>query len=72
MTIAGNSFREHAEANNHREALECLGALVNEDTPMNQRTIKDIHAIVLQGIDPSIAGKYRTIELPPPNILTNV
>jgi len=60
VTIAGKSFREHAEANNHREALEYLEALVNEDIPMNQRTIKDIHAIVLQGIDRSIAGKYRT------------
>ncbi len=27
---------------------------------MNQRTIKDIHAIVLQGIDCSITRKYRT------------
>src|SRR5699024_1844162 len=59
VTISGKSFREHAEANNHKEAIEYVGDLINEDLPLNQRTIKDIHAIVLQGIDRSIAGKYR-------------
>lgn len=60
ITIAGKSFREHAEANNHLEALEYVEDLINEDVPLTQRTIKDIHAIVLQGIDRSIAGKYRS------------
>ena len=59
VTIPGKSFREHAEANNHKEAIEYVEDLINEDLPLNQRTIKDIHAIVLQGIDRAIAGKYR-------------
>lgn len=60
ITISGKSFREHAETNNHKEAIEYVEDLINEDIPLNQRTIKDIHAIVLQGIDRSIAGKYRS------------
>src|SRR5690625_468947 len=60
ITISGKSFREHAEANNHLEALEYVEDLINQDVPLTQRTIKDIHAIVLQGIDRSIAGKYRS------------
>ncbi len=59
ITIHGKTFREHAEANNHKEAIEYVEELINDDTPLDQRTIKDIHAIVLQGIDRSIAGKYR-------------
>lgn len=59
VTISGKSFREHAEVNNHKEAIEYVEDLINEDIPLNQRTIKNIHAIVLQGIDRSIAGKYR-------------
>ncbi|WP_077303381.1 Fic family protein [Virgibacillus pantothenticus] len=59
ITIQGKSFREHAEANNHKEAIEYVEELINDDIPLNQRTIKDIHAIVMQGIDRSIAGKYR-------------
>jgi len=59
VTISGKSFREHAEANNHKEAIEYMEELINEDISLNQRTIKDLHAIVLQGIDRLIAGKYR-------------
>lgn len=59
VTISGKSFREHAEANNHKEAIEYVEDLIKEDIPFNQRIIKDIHAIVLQGIDRSLAGKYR-------------
>lgn len=59
ITIHGKTFREHAEANNHKEAIAYVEELINNDIPLNQRTIKDIHAIVLQGIDRSIAGKYR-------------
>ncbi|MFD1067790.1 Fic family protein [Oceanobacillus locisalsi] len=59
ITIQGKSFREHAEANNHKEAITYVEELINVESPLNQRIIKDIHAIVMQGIDRSIAGKYR-------------
>ncbi|MCT1902970.1 Fic family protein [Oceanobacillus sojae] len=59
ITIQGKSFREHAEANNHKEAIEYVEELINDNVPLSQRTMKDIHAIVMQGIDRTIAGKYR-------------
>lgn len=59
ITVSGKSFREHLEANNHKEALEYVQELIQKDSPLNQRIIKDIQAIVLQGINKSIAGIYR-------------
>ncbi|WP_040982664.1 Fic family protein [Oceanobacillus jeddahense] len=59
ITIRGKSFREHAEANNHKEAITYVEELIDDDIPLTQRFIKDIHAIVMQGIDRTIAGKYR-------------
>lgn len=59
ITIQGKSFREHAEANNHKEAIEYVEELINDNIPLSQRTMKDIHAIVMQGIDRTTAGKYR-------------
>lgn len=59
ITVQGKSFREHAEANNHKEAIEYVEELINDHILLNQRIMKAIHKIVMQGIDRTIAGKYR-------------
>lgn len=37
-----------------------LKAIVQSNEPLTERTIKDIHAIILRGIDQENAGVYRT------------
>lgn len=36
VTISGKSFREHVEANNHKEVIEYVKDLINDDIPLNQ------------------------------------
>lgn len=59
LTIGGKSMREHLEAINHREAIALLEELSKEPAPLTERNIKDLHQLVLKGIDDSNAGRYR-------------
>ena len=61
LTVGGKSMREHLEANNHYEAILFIRDLVKEPVMITQRTIKDVHAIVLRGIDRENAGLYRSV-----------
>lgn len=61
MTIAGKSMREHMEAINHAEALAYIHDFAKTDASITERTIKDIHAIILMGIDRKNAGSYRSV-----------
>ncbi len=61
MTISGKSMREHLEAVNHAEALSYIQDIAKDNLPIGERTIKDIHAIVLRGIDRKNAGAYRSV-----------
>lgn len=59
ITVGGKSLREHAEAINHHFAIGYLEECVAEKAPLDERLIKDLHALVLKGIDPDNAGRYR-------------
>lgn len=61
LTVGGKSMREHLEANNHYEAVLYIRDLVKKPVPISERLIKEIHALVLRGIDRENAGKYRNI-----------
>lgn len=61
VTIAGKSMREHLEAINHREAIDYIKDLAKNETVINGRTIKEIHAIILHGINREQAGRYRMV-----------
>ena len=60
ITIGGKTIREHLEAINHKEAIEFLEELVKDNNELSEMDIKNIHAIVLKGIDNENAGRYRT------------
>ena len=60
ITIGGKTIREHLEAINHKEAIEFLEELVQNNNELSEIDIKNIHAIVLKGIDNENAGRYRT------------
>lgn len=59
ITIGGKTMREHLEAINHKEAIDFLEELVQDNNELSEIDIKNIHAIVLKGIDNENAGRYR-------------
>lgn len=61
LTISGKSMREHLEALNHSDAIALVRDLVREKTPLTERIIKQIHQLVLRGIDRENAGTYRRV-----------
>lgn len=61
LTVGGKSMQEHLEANNHYEAILYIRDLIKDPTVISEKLVKDIHAIVLQGIDRENAGKYRGV-----------
>lgn len=60
ITVGGKTMREHVEAINHKEAIDFLESLIDEDNELTEFDIKNIHQIVLKEIDNNNAGKYRT------------
>lgn len=61
VTISGKSMREHLEAINHAEAIHYIKDIAGQDVEISQRTIKEIHALILHGIDRENAGRYRSV-----------
>lgn len=61
LTIGGKSMQEHLEAVNHYEAIQYIREISSSKTEISEKIIKDIHAIILQGIDRQNAGIYRNV-----------
>ncbi len=61
ITIGGKSMREHLEAINHSEAIDYLYDLVGRQVDLNERVLKELHNLVLKGIDRENAGRYRNV-----------
>lgn len=61
LTISGKSMREHLEAINHNEAIDFIKSLASPGSVLNERVVKQIHQLVLRGIDPENAGVYRNV-----------
>ncbi|WP_343637305.1 Fic family protein [Fluviicola sp.] len=61
ITVGGKSVREHLEAINHSEAISYLGEMIQKKTAFSERILKEIHHLILKGIDRENAGVYRSI-----------
>ncbi len=59
ITIGGKSVREHLEAINHENAIEYLEELLKTNSEISEWNIKELHQLILKGIDDSNGGKYR-------------
>jgi Fic family protein len=63
ITIGGKSMREHLEVINHNEAIEYIKTIVKNRENFNQKTLLDIHYLILKSIDTQNSGKYRNIDV---------
>lgn len=63
LTISGKSMREHLEAINHQEAIAYVKQLIDRNTPFNEREVLSIHNLILRGINPEDAGRYRRVQV---------
>jgi Fic family protein len=63
LTISGKSMREHLEAINHKEAIDYVKDLMLRKVQINEREILTIHNLILRGIMPEYAGKYRNVQV---------
>ncbi len=63
LTISGKSMRDHLEAINHTDAIEFVKELVSKKTIITERTVLQIHNLILRGIDTENAGRYRTVQV---------
>lgn len=62
ITVKGKSITEHLEAINHAKAYQYIQELnLKSIKKINQRTILDIHSIILRNINTIDAGTYRNI-----------
>jgi len=63
LTISGKSMREHLEAINHQEAIAYIKHLMEKNTSLNEREVLAIHNLILRGINPEDAGRYRRVQV---------
>src|SRR3989338_2550514 len=62
LTVQGKSLTEHQEAINHAEAFDFIQTLTDKKRQdLTVRDILDIHSIILNKIDDTNKGKYRTV-----------
>lgn len=60
LTVGGKSLNDHLEAKNHQEAIHYIRDLATRNIELNEWELKNIHSLILKGIDDQEAGKYRT------------
>ena len=63
LTISGKSMREHLEAINHQDAIGYIKFLIEKNTNLNEREVLSIHNLILRGIHPEDAGRYRKVQV---------
>lgn len=64
LTITGKPLKDQAEATNLSQALDFLEDLAkNDESPITENDIRQIHTLILKGIDNVNAGAYRTTQV---------
>ncbi|RTY88905.1 helix-turn-helix domain-containing protein [Flavobacterium sp. RSP49] len=63
LTISGKSMREHLEVINHQEAIAYIKDLMQKNTAIKEREVLSIHNLILRGIQPEDAGRYRKVQV---------
>ncbi|MEK4711594.1 Fic family protein [Sporosarcina sp. FSL K6-5500] len=59
ITVGGKTMREHLEVINHRDAILYVEEIVANNELLTEWQIKNLHRLILKGIDDGYAGRYR-------------
>lgn len=59
ITVGGKTLREHLETINHQEAIFYVEEVVKDAVKLTEWQIKNIHKLILKGINDKYAGTYR-------------
>jgi Fic family protein len=59
ITVGGKTLKEHLEVVNHRDAILYVEDIVINKEAFSQWQIKNIHGLILKGINDKYAGIYR-------------
>ncbi len=63
ITIGGKTLKEHLEVIGHKEAIDYIEELVQQESVIGEREIKDIHSVIMQKVDKKEAGRYRNLDV---------
>jgi Fic family protein len=58
VTIGGKPLEDHLEAQDHHHALEYMYELAGSAETIGERTIRELHTLVVQRSQRDIAGRY--------------
>src|SRR5690606_37840888 len=59
ITVGGKTIKEHLEAINHKDAILYVEEIVKNQEGFSEWQIKNIHRLILKGIEDEYAGVYR-------------
>jgi len=63
ITIGGKTLQEHLEVIGHKDAIDYIETLAQQDSPIGEWEIKQIHNLIIRAISPEEAGKYRQLDV---------
>ncbi len=63
LTIGRRSLREHLEAVNHKDAISFVEELASTEQKITERNVREVHSLILKGIDNDYARRYRDIQV---------
>ena len=63
ITIGGKSLVEHLEVIGHKDAMDYMEELAQKKIVLNEWEIRNLHNLILRGIDRQEAGRYRTLDV---------
>lgn len=61
LSVGGKELRELYEVVNHNKAFSYVKECVSENKPLDESTVKDIHALIMENI--LLGGVYRNMEV---------
>jgi len=58
ITVGGKPLKDHLEAVDHYDAVQWMRSLASNATPINEATVRQLHARIVARSRPDIAGLY--------------
>ena len=63
ITVGGKTLQEHLEVIGHKEAIDYVESLSEQQQSLGEWEIKQIHNLILRKIAPEEAGRYRQLDV---------